>query len=386
MHYELKTIEEAAGKRYLLLNGRGEIFSISELLYAILDCFSQTPDYTAVANQLNQSRPAPDLTPLFIESSITETLARIAPKDEITRSYIRGRMTVVKEGRLHRLYSFTGLLFHKAVFTFLLSAATAVTLWFLYSHGLLSYRQLYLSSFGTLSLSDAPFLYALFIGIILLHELGHASAAWRFGIRPKEIGFGFYFIFPVFYTNVTDIWLLPARRRLVVNIAGIYFQLLVNVLLIAVYPLSALRSLALPLLIANTVSLTVSLIPFFRYDGYWLYSDFFDIPNLHRRSREWMLSLLFFKPSKGKISLILYTLLNLVFWSYVYIEVIEFVATGGAALGRAWREDKITPHHLLDAGILLVTVYLFGVQLADTAKNIYYGKDRIRRSKRTVAA
>jgi len=53
-----------------------------------------------------------------------------------------------------------------------------------------------------------------FIGYILsliIHEIGHATATASMGKRAKEIGFGFYIIFPVFYTDVTSVWSMKKK-------------------------------------------------------------------------------------------------------------------------------------------------------------------------------
>ena len=35
-----------------------------------------------------------------------------------------------------------------------------------------------------------------------------------------------YITFPVFYTDVTDVWCLTRRQRVIVNLGGVYFQLI----------------------------------------------------------------------------------------------------------------------------------------------------------------
>ena len=116
------------------------------------------------------------------------------------------------------------------------------------------------------------------------HELGHASACKHYGIRHGGIGFGMYLTFPVLYTDVTRIWELSRRRRMTVNLAGVYFQCFILLALIGLYWLTGydmLRYLAL----AMNLGFLLVMNPFFRFDGYWIASDLLGVPNLRRHSQ-----------------------------------------------------------------------------------------------------
>jgi len=131
--------------------------------------------------------------------------------------------------------------------------------------------------------------YMLAILILLFHELGHAAAAKYYGVKPKEIGFGFYLIFPVLYANVTEVWRLDKYKRIIVNLGGVYFQGLIHIGLIIYLCLFPEFNHALTIVFAflykiNIVVILYALTPFFRNDGYWVYSDFFELPNLNKRA------------------------------------------------------------------------------------------------------
>lgn len=121
--------------------------------------------------------------------------------------------------------------------------------------------------------------YALFFVSLLAHELGHAAATMRFGRAPAEIGFTMFVLIPAFYSDVTEIWSLPHRRRLVVDLAGIYAQLLVAAVLLAIdlaHPVPALP-LAVTIIV---LSCLYNLNPAFKSDGYWALSDLLDVHRL----------------------------------------------------------------------------------------------------------
>lgn len=130
------------------------------------------------------------------------------------------------------------------------------------------------------------------IGILLFmlassffHELGHASACKYFGIRHGGIGFGLYLNFPVLYTDVTEVWKLQRKQRLIVNVAGIYFQSFCLIGLLIGFMLTGNNMLRYLILIMN-LGFLMTLNPFFKFDGYWLASDLLGVPNLRNRSKE----------------------------------------------------------------------------------------------------
>ncbi len=131
--------------------------------------------------------------------------------------------------------------------------------------------------------------YALSLTLIkALHELGHAFAARHFGARVPIIGVAFLVMFPVLYTDTTDVWRISERRaRLWINGAGMITELsiaAISVFLWSFLPDGPFRSAAF--FAATTswaLSLFVNLNPCMRFDGYYLISDFFRIENLQAR-------------------------------------------------------------------------------------------------------
>lgn len=123
------------------------------------------------------------------------------------------------------------------------------------------------------------------LGSSFFHELGHASACKYFGVKHGCIGFGLYLNFPVLYTDVTEVWKLPRRKRCIVNIAGVYFQCYGLICLLVGFLLTGSDILRYLILIMN-LGFVMTLNPFFKFDGYWIASDILGVPNLRMRSRE----------------------------------------------------------------------------------------------------
>jgi putative peptide zinc metalloprotease protein len=149
--------------------------------------------------------------------------------------------------------------------------------------------------------------YVFFALVGLFHELGHATAAARYKITPKEVGFGFYLVLPVLYTDISRVWMLDKYKRILVNLAGIYFQLLINLLLCIAYLMSlhwghSATYLIISFLLTNATLAVYSLNPFFRNDGYWVCSDYFSLPNLSAAAQTYPRKCWDYLRSKGQLA------------------------------------------------------------------------------------
>lgn len=132
--------------------------------------------------------------------------------------------------------------------------------------------------------ADLPLFVLGMCAAALLHETGHAAACVWSGVRPGEIGFGLYLIFPAFYADVTKAWRLSRNRRALVDLGGIYFQLILITALIPVAHFSENADWLFSFIIYNFYVIFHNLNPIFKMDGYWLFSDLAGVPNLHRRT------------------------------------------------------------------------------------------------------
>lgn len=136
----------------------------------------------------------------------------------------------------------------------------------------------------------------------VLHEFGHALTANRYGCRVPTMGMAFLVMLPVLYTDTTDAWKLTSRRaRMHIGAAGMLAELVLAVIATLVWsflPDGPLRA-GVFLLATSTwvLTLAINASPFMRFDGYFLLSDWLNMPNLHERSfalgRWWLREKLF---------------------------------------------------------------------------------------------
>ena len=175
-------------------------------------------------------------------------------------------------------------------------------------------------------------------GVKLLHELGHAFTAKRYGCRVPAMGVAFLVMWPMAYTDTNDAWRLTQRaQRLKVASAGIITELAIaawSTLAWALLPDGALRSACFVLATTSWIStLLINASPFLRFDGYFILSDALDMPNLHSRSfelarwklRQWLFNLgeeppEFFSPGAQR-ALVLFAWLTWIYRLVVFVGI-----------------------------------------------------------------
>ncbi len=136
----------------------------------------------------------------------------------------------------------------------------------------------------------------------VLHEFGHAFTAYRYGCRIPNMGVALLVMWPVLFTDTNEAWKLSSRRqRLHIGAAGMLAELALAAfatLLWNFLPDGPLRAGVFMLATSTWVlTLAINASPFTRFDGYFLLSDWLNMPNLHERSfaigRWWLRERLF---------------------------------------------------------------------------------------------
>ncbi len=132
-------------------------------------------------------------------------------------------------------------------------------------------------------------LVGMYVVIKSLHESGHYLACVKWKSRVREIGLLFLFFTPCMYCDITDSWRIPSRwRRAAIAAAGIYVEILIAGVAAWIWLISDRgleRTLAASVLgMCSVGTILVNGNPFFKYDGYYILSDLWKVPNLSQQA------------------------------------------------------------------------------------------------------
>jgi len=127
--------------------------------------------------------------------------------------------------------------------------------------------------------------------LTLVHETCHGVTCKYFGGEVREVGFLlFYLQFPGCYCNVNDAWSFPRRsQRLWVTLAGGYSGIVLAAVGVFVWwlapPGGLLPKIAFGVILFGFLeNVFFNFNPLLKFDGYYMLSDYLEVPNLQGNS------------------------------------------------------------------------------------------------------
>ncbi|MEQ1827543.1 MAG: site-2 protease family protein [Pirellula sp.] len=225
-----------------------------------------------------------------------QTANRFRPKRSSMRSFISQallsplaiRVPLVKpKGYSLALEQIANVLFSKWIVLF--AAVLGFAIVFVVASSILSQPRLLLFDATQFQGNRWVLLFLSYVAIKSLHELGHVLACVRWGANCREIGVMFLFFTPCLYCDTTDCWKLQSRwKRAAIGAGGIYVEFLIAIVAGMVWLLAndgLIRSISgSAMLVCTLGTILVNGNPFFRYDGYYVLSDVWGVPNLSEQS------------------------------------------------------------------------------------------------------
>lgn len=135
-----------------------------------------------------------------------------------------------------------------------------------------------------------------FVVTKFLHEMGHAFTNRKFGGEVHEVGIMFLVLMPCPYVDASTAWGFPSKwARILVAAGGMIAELFVAAIAVFVWAATGdgpIHQIAYyTILIASISTILFNANPLLRYDGYYILSDWLEIPNLQQKSREYTLGL-----------------------------------------------------------------------------------------------
>jgi putative peptide zinc metalloprotease protein len=279
-----------------LVRRNGSFVLVTELLFRVAERCDGQRTIEDIARDLSKVTRWL-VTPSDVHTLIEQKLApmglirRPQPPNEATRTApeqtetprsalsVNFRRTLLGPAAVGRAADVLQGLFSPWVLGSAMALLVACHMWVYWGHG---------PTAGLAETIRRPELFLLVVGGLVLagviHELGHAAALRYGGGRPGRVGFGFYLVFPAFYSDVTDAYRLRRRDRIRTDLGGPYFHLLLTLPLVALHVLTGEEVLLLMVLLID-VEVLRQFIPFVRLDGYWFLADVTGIPDFFTQLR-----------------------------------------------------------------------------------------------------
>jgi putative peptide zinc metalloprotease protein len=147
---------------------------------------------------------------------------------------------------------------------------------------------------------NVVWLWGVFVFVKLIHELGHAFGCRRFGGECHELGIMFLVFVPTPYVDASTAWSFSNKwQRIFVGAAGMIVELFFASLCAIAWCMigdpmhNFWGQLAFnAMLVASVTTIIFNANPLLRYDGYYILSDWLEIPNLRQKSQEYTLGLI----------------------------------------------------------------------------------------------
>jgi putative peptide zinc metalloprotease protein len=270
----------------LVRRADGQVIQMSRLLYLVACRIDGSRDPAAIA-ELVSGDLGRSLTAAQVRHLITAKLAPLGvvaaggapatPPRANPLLALRARCTLLPERAVNAAGTLLRPLFRPPVVAAVIVSVLAVDYWLFAVHGLGGGLRQVLRD-------PADLLIVLGLSVVsgAFHECGHAAGCRYGGARPGKIGVGIYLVWPAFFTNVTDSYRLSRAGRLRTDLGGLYFNAVFMLALAGIY--TATSSEVLLLVIAFThLEMLEQLMPFVRFDGYFILSDLIGVPDLFAR-------------------------------------------------------------------------------------------------------
>lgn len=288
---------------YKLLSLIDGILNIEEIILAFKEKYSIEIDKTKVIDILYSQLAKYHI----VENTDYEYKQKEKP------TYLKLSFTVLRKNWIDGIVSKMGFLFSKAIFY----PVFFMSLFFILITSIFNLDVLK-SSLNEVNASTGVAYFIVFAVVIILHEFGHAAACNKLGADHGDIGFGFYILSPVMYADVSDAWKLKRSDRIIVNLAGIYIQLIIASILLTLHIITNNNFLLVSAFGIGGLSILYNLNPFFRTDGYWVLSDYTGIANLRENSTK-SLKTFFKKRVEGNLDV--FSLKNILLALYALISI-----------------------------------------------------------------
>lgn len=126
-----------------------------------------------------------------------------------------------------------------------------------------------------------------------IHETFHALVCRKYSGEVREAGVVLIALAPIFYVDVTSSWRFPSKwQRIFVAAAGMYAEIFIGAIAALVWIHTGpgtINQIAFNVLVLSTITTVLfNANPLMRFDGYYMLSDFVEIPNLAPQGQQYL--------------------------------------------------------------------------------------------------
>ena len=223
----------------------------------------------------------------FLEGEIPEReLARL----QYQKQTLWGRLLFIKlkgfdpDRLLNRMVKFSRFLFTPLFLFF-----SAIVILLALSITFTNWKELGYSFGGIFKAATILKVWVAIFLVVVLHEFAHALTCKHFGGEVHEMGFLLLYFQPCFYCNVSDAYLFKEKsKKLWVTFAGAYGQVLVWAIATLLWRVTALdtglNGFIFVVVLTSGITVLFNFNPLIKLDGYYLLSDYLEIPNLRKKA------------------------------------------------------------------------------------------------------
>ncbi len=150
----------------------------------------------------------------------------------------------------------------------------------------------FLNRVNSFSAMDFVWIAVTWVILKFIHELAHSVVCKKFGGRVRNCGILLLLMIPMPYVDVTSSWRFDNKwKRILTSAAGMLSEVFLAAIACVVWAAAApgpLQYHAGNVIITATLhTLLFNINPLMRFDGYYMLSDFLEIPNLSMHGRAW---------------------------------------------------------------------------------------------------
>lgn len=181
-------------------------------------------------------------------------------------------------------------------------------------------------------------------GAKIVHEFGHGLACRKYGAECHQMGMMLLVFSPCLFCDVTDSWRLRSKwQRIAIGAAGMYVEAILSAVAVVLWWNTSdglIHHLCLDLFFVTAVTTVVfNANPLMRFDGYYMLSDFLEIPNLRQQSEALLRDAFLqtclgieprpdpFAPDRGRAAFVAFAIAAWVYRWIVVFGVLYFLCT-----------------------------------------------------------